>query len=354
MVTLDYGLVTQDPGSANYRVNNQLVTYGPLNFSLDAELADVIRPTTKFEYDRFNPSCTEPAVLVRNNGSETINSLTFSYQYGSDTPLVYEWTGSLSPLTQREIDLPVIHNSFWNGNTEGTFHVSITAINGGPDGNSDNNTMTTQYKPVFEFERSFRIEFRPDNKPFNTSYTITNSDGEQVFQRNGFQSSQTYSDILNLPGGCYTFRINDSDDDGLEFWFFPNNGIGTLRFDELDDENEFDHIAYQIEPDFGGTFYFEFMVRGTTSTEDDIEEISVMSLGPNPACNELQVIWEHPLYNHAQYKVFNSIGQQVLPTGTLSQGKMETVSTSALTSDKYLLVIFYDGNVRSEWFEVVK
>ena len=63
--TIDYGITTAT-GASNYIVNNQLVTYGKINFKNDASLIDVMTPSRKVEYARINSICDNPKIRFKN------------------------------------------------------------------------------------------------------------------------------------------------------------------------------------------------------------------------------------------------------------------------------------------------
>lgn len=350
-VEIDYGLVGVDPGAADYRISNQLVTYGPKNFETDVEVFDILRPTSKFEYDRFNPACNSPAILVRNNGTSAVNSIIFEYGLEEGSKSQYEWTGVLTQDQVWEVELPVYTNSMWSGNTAGQFTVEILSVDGILDGNPDNDVATSQYNPVFEFERNFRLEFKADNQPSDNSYSIFNSAGEEVLKRSGFQANSSYSDILDLPGGCYTLDFRDTGDDGLEFWFFASNGIGTLRFDEMKDDDTFQGIAYQFDPDFGGGVSFDFMVRGTTGV-NDVEDASLLSISPNPASQYVEVNWQHEHSDNGRLVLSNMMGQELITLPIKSKENLY-LDTSEYETGSYLLSIQHSRGIKTEIIQIV-
>ena len=79
-IILDYGVNGPDMTEANYLVSNQLVTYGDFNFQTDAAIENIIRPNNKsVEFERLNPACNTPTILVKNTGAQIINSLEIEY-----------------------------------------------------------------------------------------------------------------------------------------------------------------------------------------------------------------------------------------------------------------------------------
>ncbi len=352
-IDLDYGINGINPGAADYRISNQLVTYGPRNFAIDVEISDIMRPSSKFAYDRFNPSCSQPLISVINNGSESVSKIYFEYGLVNGDRYEYEWTGFLSENQTAEIELPVYSNSMWEGNQEGKFEVQITSVNGALDEYPENDKMTSDFKTVLEFERNFRLEFKSDNNPGDNSYRIFDSSGEQVFTRSGFVSNTVYSDILNLPGGCYTFDFSDFGDDGLEFWFFAGNGIGNLRFDEMNDDDSFGNIAYQFDPDFGGGVQLDFMVRGTTDVEENAFA-SLVNISPNPAYDVIEVHWQSPSVENASVTLYNALGQQVVQSQHIESYETLRLNVSNLQAGQYFVSIQNEHGTHSEIVEIFR
>ena len=92
---------------SRYIVNHQLVTYGAPNFQTDAKVVEVVRPSTRVEYDRINPACNLPIVVIQNTGENVLTSVKITYGVRGGTPLTHTWTGSLDFMESIEVVLPV-------------------------------------------------------------------------------------------------------------------------------------------------------------------------------------------------------------------------------------------------------
>ena len=66
-------------GGANYVTESQLISYGAPNFSLDAEVYDILSPIVDSLKRRHNPICNNPLIAIRNDGSTPLTSLTITY-----------------------------------------------------------------------------------------------------------------------------------------------------------------------------------------------------------------------------------------------------------------------------------
>ncbi len=78
-----------------------------------------------------------PQVDIQNRGANTINSVTFNYDYNG-TPLSYEWNGTLNSLATITVDLPQIATA------SGTYNLNVTASISN-DENLLNNTSTNLF-----------------------------------------------------------------------------------------------------------------------------------------------------------------------------------------------------------------
>ncbi|MCR9288809.1 MAG: T9SS type A sorting domain-containing protein [Bacteroidetes bacterium] len=291
-VNIDYGVNGPYMGQANYLVSNQLVTYGDYNYALDASIERIARPNVgDVEFERINPACNYPLIQVKNTGEELINSLTFEYNVEGGIIESYTWTGEILPLEIAEIELPVNDVDFWETtDEEPVFEVKISSPNGQLDENPDNDFASMP----FESARIFDYDGDPLELTINTNliaydnyYTIKDSDGNIVMERDSLEANQQYKEALELPAGCYTMNFYDIANDGLEFWFFPENGQGFLRFRRYANPQ----VALSIksfDPDFGAGVQFDFIIPETTHTKD-LDHYRLLSTYPNPTSGDLNV-----------------------------------------------------------------
>ncbi|MEL6658449.1 MAG: LamG-like jellyroll fold domain-containing protein [Bacteroidota bacterium] len=287
-VELDYGVNGAFMDQANYLVSSQLVTYGPPNFTLDATVEDVIRPSQKVEHERFNPLCDDPIVVVKNNGTTPITSLEINYGVVNGNSDTYTWSGDpIAFGSTRQIALPVDDYLFWQSNEEEPeFYVSIAAPNGGVDEYSANDQMSTSFEPadILDYEEMI-FRFRTNNRPAENSYQIRDASGEVVMQRSGMQAATEYLDEVMLPPGCYSLTVEDSGGDGLDFWYWAvvgqNVGTGSVSF-----RRRISTITIPVKsfnPDFGGDLYYDFIIPQTVNADEELEQVRRFSIYPNPA-----------------------------------------------------------------------
>jgi hypothetical protein len=291
-VEIDYGVNGPFMGQANYLVSNQLVTYGDYNYALDASIERIARPNVgDVEFERINPACNYPLVQVKNTGAEVIQSITFEYNVKGGIIENYTWGGEIQPLELVEIELPVYDVDFWETPlNESIFEVKIIGVNIGFDDNAVNNYASTPFEParIFDYDGDpLELTINTNLVPYDNYYTIKDSEGNIVMERDSLEASQQYKEALELPAGCYTMNFYDIANDGLEFWFFPDNGQGFLRFRRYHNPQ----VALSIksfDPDFGAGVQFDFIIPETTNTKD-LEHYRLLSTYPNPTNGDLNI-----------------------------------------------------------------
>jgi len=289
-VEFDYGVNGPAMGSANYLVNNLLVTYGAFNFNLDASIEAIVRPNnTHVEYARLNPACNTPTILVKNSGEELIESVKISYGTAPWNAETYFWVGDIEPQASVEIALPQPPAGFWQEG--GLFTATIVEVNGVADGNSENNVMQSTFDQarVYDYVDPVQLRVATNATGGDYFYTIKDGAGAVVLLRNNMASNTVYTDDLMFPNGCYTLNFRDSGEDGLSFWLFPENGNGSLRIQrKLPNGNAV--TVYSFEPDFGAGVQYDFHIGALISaTEDTDQSFQLFSTYPNPTMDELKI-----------------------------------------------------------------
>ncbi|MDB3907848.1 peptide-N-glycosidase F-related protein, partial [Crocinitomicaceae bacterium] len=185
--TIDYGM-TGATGTSNYIVNNQLVSYGDPNHTLDVSILDIMNPSDYVEYERTNGICNTPVVEIQNTGSTTLTSATIEYWVnGSSTPQTYTWNGSLEFLEKATVELPT-PSALWNdltGTGTNTFYASVSSPNGGTDEYVHNNTFKTDFTVPEVVPSNFWIEFRTNSAASESSYELLDDAGNTLLFRNG-------------------------------------------------------------------------------------------------------------------------------------------------------------------------
>ncbi len=336
---IDYGILSVS-GSSNYIINNQLVSYGPINHNLDATVMDITGPSNKVEYLRTNSICSKPTVVIQNTGSTTLTSLTIEYWVNNaNTKESFNWTGNLDFLESEEVILPI--NDVWDATTStgNIFHAEVKSPNGGTDEYTQNNIYHSPFTIPDVVPADFYIRFRTNSAAGESRYELLDWGGNSLFVRNGMANNTTYKDTFNLPLGCYTLKVTDTDGDGINFWA-NSDGIGSVRFGKIGGGT-----VKSFEGDFGGSITYQFTIDYPLKYED-LNVSSNIEMYPNPAKDKVNLKGKG--IENGTVNLYNSIGQEVkTEKTTINQHELE-LNISDLPSGIYMININSEGRQFSE------
>lgn len=308
--TIDYACSNPSISSGDYRylASFQLVTYGNINHTLDANLVDVAAPTNKVVYSRSNPICANPVIVVQNTGATNITSLEIEYWLNqATTKQSYIWTGNLAFADTALIMLPTAglwqHGFMTSANV---FHAEVIKANGVADNYAHNNKYSSPFTLTDKVSRKFIVEIKTNNYPSQNSYSIFDEAGNKVSGTSNLSAANTiYRDTLILDG-CFTLKMIDSGGDGLQWWANSAQGSGYARL-----RNHLGIIIKTFQPDFGGGFEYSFYTFDPLSVDDEVTDFSV-SVFPNPANDKLYISSNHNRID--EIAAFDFTGRRVLTT----------------------------------------
>ncbi len=273
------------PGQANpggYIWHSQVVQYAPPNFAAaDADLREIISPTTDPNYARDNPACAGARVVLRNGGAAALTRATFRYRAGAGTWLTYLWTGNLAFQRDTVVALPLPADALLSA-TGGAFTVVAELPNDLPDPNPLNDTLRSRYAATVALPASFRVTFTTNGSSVGgyneTAWRLLDEAGAVVRQRVNLASRTTYLDTVSLAPGCYTFQVTDAGCDGFAWWANSAAGSGVLRFLRTTSNQP----VRAIPGDFGCESNLRFRVAAPTGLRDDALTAGLLDVYPNP------------------------------------------------------------------------
>ncbi|MFM7387454.1 MAG: peptide-N-glycosidase F-related protein, partial [Bacteroidota bacterium] len=218
-VTLDYtvnAVPPGDPGQAggNYIGAFDLISYSAPNFQNDAAIADVLNPNNWEYYSKYNPTCSNPRVVLKNTGSNPLTSCFIRcwITYGNEIQL--NWTGNLGFLEEEVVEIPVNDLGFWMDldSTE-TFTAYVSNVNGtfGNDEYLKNSVKQVKFDAPEVINGPFFVWLTTNNKAVENSYKLLDAAGNVIFQRTQLANQTQYKDTFDLAPGCYSVIIEDTD-----------------------------------------------------------------------------------------------------------------------------------------------
>ncbi|MDZ7740750.1 MAG: LamG-like jellyroll fold domain-containing protein [Bacteroidota bacterium] len=187
-VNLDYDITPVPPdnqgmGNGNYHIAMHLIQYSAPAFENDAELYDVIVPNDWEFYSRKNPACSDPKIIVRNNGIASLTSLDILYGVRGGEQQSYAWEGEIKSMEYGEITLPVPGGFFWFGDSTNVFSVSVENPNGIADEYPDNNTYTTHFNMPDMYNQPLVFWLKTNHQAYRYTIAVKDVLGETVFSR---------------------------------------------------------------------------------------------------------------------------------------------------------------------------
>lgn len=155
-----------------------------------------------------------PSVVLKNNGAETITSVTYTWDLDNGTPTANTWNGNLlagetTTLNLGPITVPT------NGNH--VFNVSCSSPNGGDDTNPGNDDRQKQFY-VANPGVAVDVAITLDDYGTEITWSVADDGGNVLFTGGPYAddaNGTVESASVCLTGGCFIFTISDSYGDGI-------------------------------------------------------------------------------------------------------------------------------------------
>ncbi len=331
-LNVDFQTVNWAGSQPKYYFDAQLISYGAYHATNDIQIHDILQPSTKDDYKRYNPTCDNPIVKVKNMGSAPVNSIKFYYGLNHNF-CEYTWTGgNIAPSEYAEISLPALNWADPNPDNP-YFTVIAIDVNGTTDEYDFDNNMTIPVEMPALYTDGLKLEFRTNNRPTENSYTIKDLQGNIVAERiqGSLAATTTYTDDLDLSPGCYILSFKDTGypgfgaGDGLSFWYSSQCCNVTSGYIQLKNGNG--NVIKQFIPDFGGELYHPFIIGesyGSASGEcavTDVKDISTLensiNVFPNPSKGIFNInIEDLEIKDAIEFSVYDISGKQILDKNT--------------------------------------
>ncbi len=337
--TLDYNCSAPIVGNGDYRyiVANQLVSYSVANQSLDARIVDVMMPSDKVFYSKINPICESPLIMVQNTGSATVSSLDIDYWLNNTgVKQSFNYTCNLNFMDTVSVRLPLA--ALWQNGVQpsgNTFRAEIKKVNGVTDDYVYNNKYNSTFDIPAVVPSTFVIQFKTNNNPGESSYTLTDENGNVVGVSNFTNGANAvYYDTYTL-NGCYRLTVKDLGGDGLQWWANPGQGNGYVAL-----KDAFGSNIRNFNSDFGAEFQFAFTTDGPLKVQDNSFG-SLLNIYPNPAHSKFFV--EGDELEGADVTLLDVLGHVIRKVDAKDKTKLE-INTNELSAGIYFCVISKNGS----------
>jgi hypothetical protein len=253
---------------------------------------------------------------LKNTGSTTLTSAEIKVWVGdSETnAITYTWTGSLEFLEEEIVEIPV-NPGWWNNYlTETLFSAKLSTANGQADEYANNNLYKVLFEPSPYINDPFFIWFKTNNKAVENDLFVRDASGNVVFSRTTLSNTTEYKDTLDLPVGCYTVEITDSDHDGLGFWYSAipvssggeGETSGFLRLKRVGGS-----MIHIFQNDFGHYAKYSFSVGYVVGLEEEVAPTYNVLVYPNPTDGNLNLVLDNFTGDEISVEVINEVGAVV-------------------------------------------
>lgn len=242
--------------NALYSVESHIITYGYKD-SFDVALVDIISPSRNPNYKLYNPSCSKIRFLIKNEGSQKINTFDVEVSY-KNIGFVYRILLDLMPQETKIYEL--------NYSDMGDTLVGLELVKRSLNVNGNNDFIRTEIIQTPKLQsRNLIFEISTTNDSSNNILVLRNGNGDTVLKKDYFNNDHTYRDTLQLNSGCYHLELFDYDKnyecgDGLSFWYSSRVMKKTSGIFKIYDAKS-GKLLKVFNPDFGGKINYEFRVE---------------------------------------------------------------------------------------------
>lgn len=292
-----------------------------------------------------------PEIVLTNRGLNQLTSATIHYYLNNDTPLTYNWAGSLGFNQSDTFSLPIL-SGLVNTNV---FNIEIISINSSTDLNSNNDFASEEFTILsYATGSNIVLNLQPDYWGTEITWKLVD-ENNVVLDSGGPYQDGTYNaftgytlDALDtrtwssLSEGCYTFTIYDSWGDGI--CNYASIGDGAPEADGYYSLSS-DGIEFAQGCNFGdlnadGSFSVSESVSFKISSLGtiDFDLGNSISIYPNPATDILNIKTNNNISPPDGYTIYNVLGQVVSEKDLKSNHDL-TINISDYSNGMYFIKI---------------
>ncbi len=340
-INFDYD-VESDPYGF-YRTYIYLVSYGEINQTDDAAAEAILAPSDNPLQLRYNPTCGNAIIVIKNIGSKPLSSVEIKYGFKNGTVYSHSWQGNLSFLEKDTITLSLPDWDEISSMNEKVFQFELVNPNGKTDPTPYNNKMTSSFEiPEITTINSFEFIFKTNHAPNETSWRLYDIYGNILYQNNTNMSANTeYKTSMELDNGCYRLYLYDSGHNGLKFWAnMPPSGSGTSGNAVLKRRitSSIYGVFHQFELDFGQEIQFYFAVNQYNKIEETSSDIKKISVYPNPAQSIIYMNMSNIQGSDLNAEIYDMFGKKIL-SKNVPELQLNEIDISHLPSGVYIITV---------------
>jgi hypothetical protein len=293
-----------------------------------------------------------PSIKVRNNGANTITSMTINYSSTTTANQQYNFTGSISTFSDTTFALPDLAVTI--GNAE-TITATIANVNG-TDMTGLTGTATVTKPALVEGHGTPILLLKRDKYGSETSWKLYDANGTVINQGGPYtdvNAAPTKPDTIALSGitaaGCYTFEIFDKYGDGI------NSGYGSGYYKIYD--AGLAHLMVNSNGKYGAGEKKDLKVVDMVGLEDANENIYQTLVYPNPATDNVTLAVSVNNSSAATINVVDMLGREVINLGSCNLRSGDNnfnINTTNLSNGVYYVRVITNNGITAKKLTINK
>jgi hypothetical protein len=207
--------IFQNSGIHSYIFSGVLFLIDKPKKAVNAAITKIISPNSNKKYQRYNPICSYPIIIIKNLGYEPLETLILNYGYNYQVDNKYRWTGELEFLEEEIVYLPPLNWYFYEKDDEPQSFTAIISRANGKEDAFARGKMTTEMDlaVVYPYRLSFLL--RTDSNAIDNVLEILDDNGTPYFMSEDLKADSTYVFHVNFIPGCYEMILFDQIGDGI-------------------------------------------------------------------------------------------------------------------------------------------
>lgn len=350
--TIDFDMekyIHNKDDKAEYDISSYLFLLKDKRKKNDISLEKILQPSNDYQYSRYNPACSQPKILVKNNGKNDINSFDVEY-YCSTEKLIYKykWKGNLKPNETITINLPL---SKYLENKNGIFYVKLLNPNRKKDSYYFDNSQKSIIESTELLPLNFVIEILTNDSSKYLAYEMKDWQNKKILERKlgSLKPNTIYRDTFKLNESCYNFNFIDTLNVGLDFWAMPEAGYGYIRFYDLNG-----NLLKTFDSDFGSFINFQFTSTPKFLLKNESIDYPLAFIFPRWNKGKFDLDFVNNDYKLVSFQVIKSDNQEVV-----FEKNVENLKTGLIPFDipnlnpgRYTLIIKIGENITKRGFRI--
>lgn len=301
-----------DGGQANENIIGYMFHKKAPSISNDGAIEDIIAPSLQSEFQRLNSVCSNPIIVLKNNGSNTMQNSVINYGYKGEFQFSFYYDKAIPSLGRDTIMLPGILIPASNAKP---FYAYIQKINAqAPNYVFDDTLWSAGNIPPQVVDTVMVLDFRTNAEGSESGYRVYNENNQIMYEREigSLANTTAYVDTFRFNPGCYRFEFYDIDaegGDGLGFWANSAAGTGKLWLKKSNGQ-----IQKIFPTDFGSITRYNFTVGEVITGTKELNTNNELALEvyPNPNNGKFYIDLSMTKNQDVSLQVFDVLGRVVL------------------------------------------